>query len=131
MDMLLRKSRQRDTILRCVQSHDDHPTADIIYREVKKEIPNISLGTIYRNLALLVHLGKIQKVNINDSAERFDCNLVSHSHLICKDCGKIIDIPKDMEPEINLESLSNFHGIIDEHTITFFGHCPNCISKSK
>lgn len=129
MNMLLKKSRQRDTILECVQTHDDHPTADTIYHEVRKIIPNISLGTIYRNLSLLVHIGKIRKLSINDSADRFDCNLIPHSHFICTDCGKILDIPKDLEPELNLDALASFHGTIDEHTITFFGHCADCTSK--
>ena len=129
MNTPLRKSKQRDTIFQCVQSHNDHPTADTIYREVKKEIPNISLGTIYRNLSLLVHIGKIKKVSFGDSSERYDKNLASHSHFICKDCGKIFDIPKDKEPELDLKNLSTLGNRIDEHIVTFYGHCNECLPK--
>ena len=75
MAVPLKKSRQREAILQCVLSHHDHPTADNIYMEVREDFPNISLGTVYRNLSLLTKLGKIQKITCDDHADHFDGEL--------------------------------------------------------
>ena len=68
----MKNSRQRNAILECVMRHHDHPTADIIYQELRESFPNISLGTVYRNLSLLTSLGKIMKITCENHADRFD-----------------------------------------------------------
>ncbi len=85
-------SRQREMILREVQNSIEHPTADNIYDSLKKDNPNLSLGTVYRNLTQLEENGYISKIAIPGDPIRFDANLNEHHHFICEKCNKIIDI---------------------------------------
>ena len=87
----LKYSRQRESIKRFLLSRYDHPTADTVYLHVKEEFPNISLGTVYRNLALLTDLGEIIKIT-TDGADRFDGHVDPHSHFICRKCHSLFDI---------------------------------------
>ena len=89
-------SRQREPIISEVLNSDEHLTADAIYERLKKENPNLSLGTVYRNLTQLSDNGMIGKVSIPGDPVRFDGNLSNHSHLICESCGKIIDIDEKL-----------------------------------
>ena len=84
-------SKQREAILNELQNRCDHPTATQVYEGVKKVIPNISLGTVYRNLASLVESGEILSVAVGDGKEHFDGDKSFHLHLHCKCCGAIID----------------------------------------
>ncbi|MBC2575614.1 Fur family transcriptional regulator [Peptostreptococcus canis] len=88
-------SKQREMILKEVISSNRHLTADNIYENLKKENPNLSLGTVYRNLTQLEEHGFIKKVNIPGDPVRFDGNLEEHDHFICEKCGDIIDIKFD------------------------------------
>ena len=85
-------SRQREAILSVIRSTDTHPTADWIYTETRKIIPNLSLGTVYRNLTELKKSGDIVSVDVGDGKEHFDRDTSPHLHLSCKKCGKISDI---------------------------------------
>ena len=89
-------SRQRELTISEVLNSDEHLTADAIYERLKKENPNLSLGTVYRNLTQLSDKGMIGKVSIPGDPVRFDGNLSNHSHLICGSCGKIIDIDEKL-----------------------------------
>ena len=80
----LKYSRQRESIKNFLLSRYDHPTADTIYMNVREEFPNISLGTVYRNLALLTELGEVVKITSAEGADRFDGHVEPHSHFICK-----------------------------------------------
>ena len=88
----LKYSRQRESIREFVMNSREHPTADTVYAGIKAEFPNISLGTVYRNLSLLVDLGEIAKITTGDGPDRFDCNTKPHSHFICTQCHNITDI---------------------------------------
>ena len=88
----LKYSRQRESIKSFLLSRYDHPTADTIYINVRKEFPNISLGTVYRNLALLTELGEVIKIT-TEGADRFDAHVEPHSHFICRRCHDVLDIP--------------------------------------
>lgn len=122
----MKYSKQRDTILENVLNRCDHPTADMIYEEVRKELPNISLGTVYRNLNMLVELGKIRKIIMPGVSDRFDKTLESHYHLYCKNCGEVHDV---MLPDItDIDSIVEKHTgyKIVSHDIVFIGICKNC-----
>jgi len=98
----IRKTKQRDLILKVLRSTDTHPTADWIYEQVKKEMPNISLGTVYRNLGKLAKSGEITELSFGSKYSRFDGNADDHYHFICTSCEKVIDIKgcpvdKDLE----------------------------------
>ncbi len=87
-----RYSRQREEILRVVRQTDSHPTADWVYEQVRKTLPHVSLGTVYRNLNLLADEGLIQRVILDDGIVRFDGNTKEHHHFICTKTGKIYDV---------------------------------------
>lgn len=87
-----RYSRQREEILRVVRETESHPTADWVYEQVRKVLPHISLGTVYRNLNLLADEGLIQRVILDDGIVRFDGNTNEHHHFICTKTGKIYDV---------------------------------------
>ena len=88
----LKYSRQRESIKTCLMGRKDHPTADALYTSIREQFPNISLGTVYRNLNLLVDLGEIRKLSCGDGTDHFDYDTSPHYHFVCKECGKIMDI---------------------------------------
>lgn len=125
----LNKSRQRDAILNYLLPRKDHPTADAIYNAVKEEFPNISLGTVYRNLSLLAELGVIQKISCGDNSEHFDGNPKPHNHFICSECYSVIDLEMENIDFIDTLAATNFNGKISGHNIYFYGKCPKCLEK--
>ena len=125
----LKYSRQRESIKNFLLSRYDHPTADTIYLNVREEFPNIRLGTVYRNLGLLVDLGEIRKIT-TDGADRFDGHTEPHSHFICKKCHTLLDIRMEDEEFINQAAQKDFPGIIEGHVVQYFGICSDCIEKS-
>ena len=127
----LKKSRQRDAILANVEGRNDHPTADMIYMDIRKEIPNISLGTVYRNLSLLADLGEILRVSINGKAERFDGITNFHYHFVCRECNQILDLPMDYVSEINKLAQKAFPGQITGHDAFFYCYCPECMKRQQ
>ena len=127
----LKYSRQRECIREYVRSCKEHPTADSIYGVMKEEFPNISLGTVYRNLSLLVELGGITKISIDNRPDRFDCNTKPHSHFICTHCHCIQDIEI---PEIDCvveKASEDINGKISAHRTTLYGICKQCLEEEK
>lgn len=84
-------SKQREAILNVLRSTDTHPTANWIYEKVREIIPNISLGTVYRNLSGLTADGEILQIDVGDGFDHFDGDISPHLHLYCRECGKIFD----------------------------------------
>lgn len=124
--MVMKYSRQREAIKDFLKTRNDHPTADVVYINVKQEFPNISLGTVYRNLTLLSNLGEIQKLNMGDGADHFDANITPHYHFICKDCGSVIDLDMVSIENVNDIAGADFNGKIAGHVTYFYGKCGNC-----
>lgn len=119
-------SKQRELILSAVKNNTVHPTADFIYDYLKKDNPNLSLGTVYRNLSQLVNHGYIQKVSIPGFPDRFDANVIEHNHMICDICGNIQDIHSDILKNIT-SALSNELDIeITSSNVILHGICKNC-----
>ncbi len=121
-----KRSRQREAIIEVVMNTKCHPTADWVYSEVRKKIPNISLGTVYRNLSMLTEDGTIQKLNIGTSVEHFDGNPKPHYHVCCKICGRICDIEAKPLEMVNKWAADAFNGEIYEHYTMFVGKCSDC-----
>jgi len=117
-------SRQREAILNVLRSTDTHPTANRVYELVRQEIPNISLGTVYRNLAALTAAGEILSVNVGDGFEHFDGDNSLHVHLHCKNCGSITDVPVEQ----NLfNQLFTGHGFKPDTSVcVVYGICKEC-----
>lgn len=118
-------SRQRELIISEVLNSDEHLTADAIYERLKKENPNLSLGTVYRNLTQLSDKGMIGKVNIPGDPVRFDRNLSKHSHLVCESCGKIIDIDENLI-DFNFSKLEQEGIRVVGADILLKGICADC-----
>ena len=88
----LKYSRAREAILSFLKTRKDHPTADVIYENVRQQYPKVSLGTIYRNLSLLADTGQIAKLTFGDGREHFDWDARPHNHFVCRSCGAVLDI---------------------------------------
>ncbi|MFT4107327.1 MAG: transcriptional repressor [Lacrimispora sp.] len=126
----LKYSRQRESIKTCLMARHDHPTADALYTSIREEYPNISLGTVYRNLNLLVELGEIRKLTCGDGADHFDADTSPHYHFICKECGQVNDLLLDPMDHINRLAQENTNGLVDGHTIYFYGTCKDCLGNN-
>lgn len=122
----LKYSRQREAIKEYLRSTYSHPTADTVYSNVREEFPNISLGTVYRNLNLLANIGEAIKITTPDGADRFDANTNPHYHFYCRECGAIIDMGIDNMKEIDAFASEHFDGLVESHTLLFSGICGNC-----
>jgi Fe2+ or Zn2+ uptake regulation protein len=122
---MLRRSKQKDSILRLVKETNSHPTAEWIYEQVKKEIPHISLGTVYRNLKLLKQEGEISELGLSGTL-RFDGKTENHYHFRCVKCGHILDVDEPVHKEID-EQVANRKGLkISYHVLEFRGLCRDC-----
>lgn len=124
-------SRQRESIRNYLVSTKEHPTADMVYEHIRGEFPNISLGTVYRNLNLLTDLGEIRKLTAADGADRFDGNMAPHYHFICKKCHSVIDLPMDSLDHIDVIAGAGFNGTIEGHAVYFYGVCEDCLKDGE
>ncbi len=118
-----RKSRQRDAIYNELCSRFDHPTAMELYLSVREVIPNLSLGTLYRNLSQLEESGMILKIP-DGANDRFDANVTPHAHFKCSSCGKVYDLMS-----FKNDSITFSDDIISEvtnYSLIAFGKCKNC-----
>lgn len=121
-----RQSKQRNRILELLQSTKTHPTADWIYDQLKREFPKLSLGTVYRNLSILEEQGLLQKIHFGSTFDRFEANISPHYHLVCEECGKIVDFELSIYDEINKKAKQKTNFNIHHHKLEFFGLCENC-----
>ena len=124
--MALKYSRQRQIIKDFLITRKDHPTADTVYMNVRNEHPNISLGTVYRNLSLLADLGEIQRLRFGDGVDHYDADTSEHYHFICTKCGSIIDLKTDNLDHIMDIAGRCFNGEFQGHFTYFHGICGNC-----
>ena len=121
-----RRTRQKDAILSVLRSTTSHPTADWIYEQVRHEIPNISLGTVYRNLRLLKQEGEILELDLAGSLSRFDANTTDHYHFRCELCGRVFDLDEPVDSRMN-ETVARKTGFtVTQHRLEFRGLCLDC-----
>lgn len=124
-------SRKREAILAKIHSTHSHPTADCIYDSLKKEYPDLSLATVYRNLKLFKEEGLITSLVGNTNQELFDGNLHPHGHFICRSCNAVIDIPSLGCESENITAPTEIEGSkIERVAISFYGVCKNCSSPA-
>jgi len=127
----LRTTRQRMIILEELKKHNDHPSADEIYERVRKRLPRISLGTVYRNLEVLSELGEIQKLELSGSLKRYDGIPGKHYHIRCVQCNRVDDAPIAPLNRIENELYNTTVYEIIGHNLEFTGLCPDCTRKNR
>lgn len=115
--------------MRCLKGTVCHPDASWIYEEVRKEIPNISLGTVYRNLRVMSENGEILQMDLAGDLSRFDGNVHNHYHFRCNACGRLFDVDEPVDGDIN-ERISRRTGFqVEAHRLEFRGRCLDCKHK--
>ncbi|MGI6037568.1 MAG: Fur family transcriptional regulator [Limnochordia bacterium] len=112
-------------ILKVLRSTDTHPTADWIYQQVRESLPNISLGTVYRNLRTLVENGEILELSYGSTFSRFDGNPENHYHFTCEKCGNVYDLDLPVRKELD-EAVEKLGMKVQSHRLEFYGICHNC-----
>lgn len=131
MEKKLRHSKQRDRIYEYLLYTKIHPSADMIYEDLRLEMPNLSLGTVYRNLKVLEEMGKVRRVTTLQNMERYDAVCHDHGHFVCENCGCVKNLKSlDME-EINHICGADALGTINRMNITLSGICKECIEQQK
>ena len=130
MERAVRYSKKREAILAALQGTNCHPSAEWLYRQLKPRHPDLSLGTVYRNLAFFQERGMVQSVGVVQGQERFDAIVAPHSHFVCESCGTVLDLP-GICPEGELEqAVSRQYGVVVERReLIFFGRCPECVNQ--
>jgi len=107
-----------------------HPSANWIYDEVRKKLPHISKGTIYRNLNLLQDEGVIIELNVDGMVGRYEIRQGNHYHFICEKCGRILDLNEPIETELNVKFAKKTGFKITHHYLEFRGLCHDCQAGS-
>lgn len=119
-----RYSRQRELIHHAVMDTTEHPTAEMVYQWLKPENPNLSLGTVYRNLNLLVGEGAITRLDF--PVERYDANTMPHNHFRCGACGAVYDLELTYDHTLDEKVLCASGHDVRRHELIFHGTCVNC-----
>lgn len=127
----MKYSKQREALLALMKSTHSHPSADWLYAELKKEFPNISLGTVYRNLALLTKSGMVVKITTGSQKEHFDGFTHKHYHFVCKSCEHIYDVELNNADTLDRAVENELNAEVDSHSLVFYGVCSNCKNSLK
>lgn len=125
----VRMTPQRHAILEFLFESMIHPTADDIYKALEGRFPNMSVATVYNNLRVFKEAGIVKELTYGDSSSRFDSITSDHYHVICSDCGKIVDFhyPGLDEVETLAEHVTGFR--VHNHRMEIYGYCPSCQKK--
>jgi Fur family transcriptional regulator, peroxide stress response regulator len=120
-----RKTKQLEVVWQAIKDDTSHPTADQVYARVRERFPNVSLGTVYRNLQKLVADEKLQVLMIG-RAQHFDPLVKRHQHFICEKCGRVFDVLVDTRDEIRPAKLPHAGFKVTSHQLAFYGACKHC-----
>lgn len=132
MENNTRQTRQRAVVLDLLKNTTSHPNAAALYDEARRVMPNISLGTVYRNIRLLEQSGTIRKLVLNSGVEHFDADLRPHHHFVCRSCGRVLDVglnselpsEKELEKCCGMRAEEGFE--VESAEVIFYGVCPSC-----
>ena len=125
MERIRKHSRKRDAILNCIRSTKSHPTAEWVYQQLKPDFPDLSLGTVYRNIGMFKEEGVIQSIGVVKGLERFDHNTQPHTHFVCSCCGQVLDLEQVTLPASVLRDAAA-GGQIVSYQLQFTGLCSQC-----
>ncbi|OGO20926.1 MAG: transcriptional repressor [Chloroflexi bacterium RBG_16_50_11] len=128
---MYRQTKQKEAILKYLRDTTSHPTADMIYEDVRKKIPSISKGTVYRNLKVLEKSGKVSKLNIKGTITRYEGRTGSHYHFRCERCGRVFDIDEPIDTGLDKRIAARTGFKITHHQLEFRGLCTDCISRGE
>ena len=124
--------RKRNAILECLRHTDVHPSAETLHEMLQKDNPDISLATVYRNLARFKNQGIITSIGAVNGIERFDARTDPHVHFVCSCCEAVVDLPQMETPESLCSQVSNETGArIDSCQLIFTGVCSSCLHKQE
>ena len=124
--------RKRTAILSFLRQTKDHPSAEMVFNHLKQEIPDLSLGTVYRNLSMFKAKGEIISLGTVNGVERFDGNIEPHVLFICNGCDGVTDLPQIQVPEeLNQQVIKATGGTVDMCNLTFTGYCSQCIKNQE
>lgn len=123
-------TKQRQTILDVLRSTNSHPTADWIYEEVRRLIPNISLGTVYRNLGILKEMGEVMELDFGSTFSRYDGNPANHYHFKCVRCGNVYDLEMSLLTKLERDVELQTNHSITYHRLEFYGICEHCRQRN-
>jgi Fur family transcriptional regulator, peroxide stress response regulator len=128
---LVRRTKQKEAIISVLRGTTSHPDAEWVYEKVKRQIPGVSLGTIYRNLRILKETGAIQEIDTSGEEAHFDGNPEPHYHFRCDRCGRIFDLDETVDKEIEerVESKTGFK--VTHHHLEVGGICSGCLEGIK
>jgi Fur family transcriptional regulator, peroxide stress response regulator len=129
--MIRRETKQREAILRILRNTRSHPTADQIYDMVRKDIPNISKGTVYRNLQVLQEERAVTELNLNGTVSRYEAKQGSHYHFRCEYCGRVFDLNEPIDKELDERVTESTGFKVSHHQTEFRGLCIDCQRSSE
>lgn len=124
------RTRQRESLLQWLRSTQSHPTAAEAYAALSARFPRLALGTVYRNLEVLVENGEIEAFPIAGRPMRYDGNTAPHSHFVCDQCGRMYDVHVPV-PTSLLENLSSQGMIAERVKLEFYGRCESCVHAAR
>ena len=125
--MKQRFSKKREAIYRCLCGTQTPPTADWVYQQLRPDFPDLSLGTVYRNLAQLKDAGLIQSLGVVNGQERFDGNVSPHTHFVCTQCGAVLDLMElTLPPSLLAQAQAASGCLIHGASLRLTGICPGC-----
>lgn len=132
MEPKTKQFRKRSAILTCLQNTHAHPSAEMLHEMLHPEHPDISLATVYRNLALFKQQGLIQSLGTVNGIERFDANTLPHVHFICTNCAAVSDLPQIQIPQQLQGTVEETTGgCVRECQLSFTGICQTCCQKER
>ena len=124
--------RKRNAILAYLQQTKEHPSAEMVYAKLKPDFPDLSLGTVYRNLSMIKQQGIIASLGTVAGTERFDGNIKPHVHFVCNECEGVTDMAGiRVSQELAKAAEAETGGKVDSCHLTFSGTCGECLKKEK
>lgn len=121
----LKVTPQREAVFRVLHASTDHLTAEGVYAEVVRDLPMVSLRTVYQTLNDLTAMGELIHVDVGTGSARFDSNLAAHQHLVCDECGRVTDVAVEV-PDADMTEAHDAGFEITRTEIIFRGRCPDC-----
>lgn len=130
MEAARKHSKKRDALLEAIKCTKDHPSAEMLYTRLKPEYPDLSLGTVYRNLAMFVRDGEVISVGAVAGQERYDARVDAHAHFVCTECGCVLDLDSPELPDLDGAVERETGGRVTGRALSFTGVCAECLNKT-